>query len=68
MVIQHFGNIELLKYPKTAFICSRKIPASTVLKCYDWAIKQREKGNGVISGFYSQIEKDVLYYSQTHYF
>jgi hypothetical protein len=48
---QLLGNEELLKLPKTAFLCSRKILASTVLKCYDWAIEQREKGNCVISGF-----------------
>ncbi|MBN1950927.1 MAG: hypothetical protein JW801_06965 [Bacteroidales bacterium] len=56
------GNTDLLKLPKTAFLCSRKVPASVVLKCYDWAIEQREKGNCVISGFHSQIEKDVLHY------
>ncbi len=58
----HIGNLELLKLPKTAFLCSRKVPASIVLKCYDWAIQQREQGNCVISGFHSQIEKDVLHY------
>jgi len=52
----------LLNNPKTAFLCSRKIPASAVLKCYDWAIEQREKGNCVISGFHSRLEKDVLCY------
>ena len=56
------GNIELLKLPKTAFLCSRQVPASVVLKCYDWAIEQREKNVCVISGFHSQIEKDVLHY------
>lgn len=56
------GNIELLKLHKNAFLCSRKIPASVVLKCYDWAIAQREAGNCVISGFHSQLEKDVLHY------
>ncbi len=56
------GNIELLKLHKTAFLCSRKIPASVVLKCYDWAIAQRETNNCVISGFHSQLEKDVLHY------
>lgn len=56
------GNNELLQLKKTAFLCSRKIPAETVLKCYDWAIQQREKGNCVISGFHSPIEKDVLHY------
>jgi hypothetical protein len=33
-----------------------------VLKCYDWAIDQRDKGNCVISGFHSKIEKDVFHY------
>jgi len=56
------GNKELLKLKKTAFLCSRKIPASAVLKCYDWAIEQREKGNCVISGFHSKLEKDVFHY------
>lgn len=57
-----FGNKELLSHPKTAFLCSRNISASAVLKCYDWAIAQREVGNCIISGFHSQIEKDVLHY------
>ncbi|PIP40017.1 DNA-binding protein [Candidatus Desantisbacteria bacterium CG_4_9_14_3_um_filter_40_11] len=54
----HFKN----RIFRTAFLCSREIPASVVLKCYDWAIKQREKGNCVISGFHSKIEKDVFHY------
>lgn len=63
MVIEaQIGNVELLKLRKTAFLCSRKIPASTVLKCYDWAIAQREAGTCIISGFHSTIEKDVLQY------
>lgn len=61
-ILEHVGSIDLLKLSKTAFLCSRKIPASVVLKCYDWAIEQREQGNCVISGFHSQIEKDVLHY------
>lgn len=59
---EHIGNKALLKLNKTAFLCSRKVPASTVLKCYDWAIQQREEGNCIVSGFHSQIEKDVLHY------
>ena len=59
---EHVGNKALLKLNKTAFLCSRKVPASIVLKCYDWAIQQREEGNCIISGFHSQIEKDVLHY------
>ncbi|MBI5206552.1 MAG: DNA-binding protein [Candidatus Firestonebacteria bacterium] len=62
VIVEHIGNIDLLKLHKTAFLCSRKIPASVVLKCYDWAISQRDAGNCIISGFHSKIEKDVLYY------
>lgn len=62
MITASCGNIELLKVPKTAFLCSRNIPASAVLKCYDWAIEQREKRNCIISGFHSKIEKDVFHY------
>ena len=58
----HIGNYELLKLNKTAFLCSRKVPASAVLKCYDWAISQREEGNCIISGFHSKLEKDVLHF------
>lgn len=61
-ILGHIGNLEHLKLPKTAFLCSRQMPASAVLKCYDWAIAQREAGNCIISGFHSQIEKDVLHY------
>jgi len=62
MIASSLGNMELLKLPKTAFLCSRDIPASVVLKCYDWAIEQRESGSCVISGFHSRIEKDVFHY------
>jgi len=61
-IIDHIGNLELLKLKKTAFLCSREIPASIVLKCYDWAIAQRNERNCVIGGFHSKIEKDVLHY------
>lgn len=60
--METIGNTELLKLHKTAFLCSRKVPASVVLKCYDWATQQRDEGNCVISGFHSQLEKDVLHF------
>jgi len=60
--MEYFGNKDLLKQSKTAFLCSRSITASAVLKCYDWAIAQREAGNCIISGFHSQLEKDVFHY------
>jgi hypothetical protein len=56
------GNEEILKLHKTAFLCSRTYPSSIVLKAYDWAIALRDSGKCVISGFHSQIEKDVFHY------
>ncbi|MDD3023144.1 MAG: hypothetical protein PHE26_04515 [Syntrophomonadaceae bacterium] len=41
---------------------SRRVPAVAVLKCYDWAIAWREAGRCIISGFHSQMKKDVLHY------
>ena len=60
--MQYLGNKEILKQHKIAFLCSRRCPAHIILKSYDWAIEQREKGNCIISGFHSQIEKDVFHY------
>jgi hypothetical protein len=59
---QKIGDPGLLVCKKKTFLCSRIIPASAVLKCYDWAIEQRNNGTCVISGFHSQLEKDVLHY------
>ena len=61
-IIAYLGNTELLKLPKTAFLCSRQVPAGVVLKCYYWAIAQRDAGRCIISGFHSQLEKDVMHY------
>ncbi|MFO0794865.1 MAG: DNA-processing protein DprA [Candidatus Brocadiaceae bacterium] len=60
--LNFIGNKQLLEHHKVAFLCSRKCPADIILKSYDWAIEQREKGVCVISGFHSKIEKDVLHY------
>ncbi|TLD40515.1 MAG: putative DNA processing chain A [Candidatus Jettenia ecosi] len=60
--INYVGNKQVLENYKISFLCSRKCPADIILKSYDWAIEQREKGNCVISGFHSKIEKDVLHY------
>jgi len=62
MIKESLGNTDLLKLSQKAFLCSRQVPASVVLKCYDWTIEQREQSVCVISGFHSQIEKYVLQY------
>jgi|AntAceMinimDraft_18_1070375.scaffolds.fasta_scaffold36975_2 predicted Rossmann fold nucleotide-binding protein DprA/Smf involved in DNA uptake len=56
----YLGNKEILKEYKVAFFCSQKCPSHLILKSYDWAIEQRDKGVCIISGFHSKIEKDVL--------
>ena len=58
----YLGNKDFLLVPKIGFLCSRKVPAEIILKTYDWAIEQREKGVCVVSGFHSKIEKDVFHY------
>jgi len=58
--MEYLGNTDLLKLPKTAFLCSQKCPAEVVLKCYDWAKQQREAGCCIVCGNHSQIEKDVF--------
>ena len=58
--LKHIGNKDLMALFKTGFLCSRQIPAKAVLNCYDWAIKIRDEGKCVISGFHSALEKDVF--------
>lgn len=60
--MHYLGNKNILTNYKIGFLCSRKVPAEKILKIYDWAIEQREKGICVVSGFHSKIEKDVFHY------
>lgn len=58
--LKFLGNKEILKHYKIGFLCSRKVPPDIVLKTYDWAKERREKGSCIVSGFHSQLEKDVF--------
>jgi hypothetical protein len=60
--MEMLGSKAIWKLPKSAFLCSRKVPAAQVLKCYDWAIAMRDAGKCVMLGAHSQLEKDVLHY------
>ncbi len=62
MYYKSIGNRELLRLHKVAFLCSRTCPADIPIKSSDWAIKQRDTGNCIISGFHSKIEKDIFHY------
>lgn len=58
-----FGNTALLGAPdKVAFLASRFLSSSAVLKCYEWAARVRDGGRCVIGGFQSPTERDVLLY------
>lgn len=59
-IVKWIGNKDILNAKKTAFLCSSKYSATSVLKSYDWAREQKKLGNCVISGFHSSIEKDVF--------
>ena len=58
--METWGNKDILKLEKTAFLCSQKCPANIVLKSYDWAKEQRDLGKCIVCGNHSQIEKDVF--------
>ena len=58
--IRSLGNAKIIHHHKTAFLCSRRYPARAVLHIYDWAKAMRERGECVISGFHSLLERDVL--------
>lgn len=58
--MNYLGNQDILKNKKTAFLCSRKCPSGIILKTLDWAKERKNAGDCVISGFHSQIEKDVF--------
>ena len=62
MQVEYLGNQELLKLKKTAFLASSTISSETVLRCYDWATEMRNRGEGVVSGFSSKLEQDVLHF------
>ena len=65
--IQMIGNAALLELPgKVAFLSSRRVTPTAVMRCYDWATEVRDGAAGiralpcVIGGFQSALEKDVL--------
>lgn len=61
-MLNHLGNDNIIRLDKTAFLCSRRVPASIVLKSFDWAREMCRIQRCVISGNHSQIEKDVFHF------
>ena len=59
-MLSYFGNKNIIKNQKIAFLCSRKCPSDIIIKSLDWAKNKKNNGNCIISGFHSRIEKDVF--------
>ena len=51
----------MLALPKTALFCSARCPGKVILTTYDQAVRWRDTGRCVISGFHSPVEKDCLH-------
>jgi len=62
MQIEYIGNKSLLDCHKTAFFCSRTVSGGAIMRCLDWATEMAERGETVIGGFQSKIERDVLHF------
>ena len=60
--VEYLGNRDLLGCHKWGFLASRMVPASEVLRCYDWASERAAAGDCVVSGFSSRLERDVLHF------
>ncbi len=55
------GPLSFLRLEKTALYCSRKCPGDAILEAMDQALRWRESGRCIISGFHSPIEKECLH-------
>ena len=54
------GNLDVLDLSKTALFCSARSPGHTILAAYDQAVRWRDDGRCVISGFHSPVKKECL--------
>lgn len=58
--IDYVGNVELLNKSLLGIFSSAKCPASLILKAHDHAKEIRDGEMGVISGFHSPAEREIL--------
>ena len=56
----YLGDITLLKREKVGFLASRRVPPEAVMRSLGWAMRMRDGGVCVMSGFQSLLEKEVL--------
>jgi predicted Rossmann fold nucleotide-binding protein DprA/Smf involved in DNA uptake len=58
--LNYIGNIKLINHPILSIFSSAKCPASLILKAHDYAKEIRDSEIGIISGFHSPAEQEVL--------
>ena len=59
----YLGNKDLLNRITIGFLASRKLPLNVILPTLDWAVEISNRTDvTAMSGFQSQMEKDVLRY------
>jgi predicted Rossmann fold nucleotide-binding protein DprA/Smf involved in DNA uptake len=59
-IITALGNLDILQNNAVAVFCSNKCPGNIILKTHDLMRQIRGKGNTVISGFHSAVERECL--------
>lgn len=47
---------------RIAFLASSKMSSESIMRCYDWATEVSRQDVEVVSGFSSQLERDVLHF------
>ncbi len=58
--VDYLGKIEIINQPMMAVFSSAQCPASLILKAHDYAREIRDGSLGLISGFHSPAEQEVL--------
>ena len=54
------GNVDLLRDPLHALLCSKACPGDKIIEAIDVAQRWRSENRSVISGFHTAVEKECL--------
>lgn len=56
----HVGNIDLIDYPHTAFLCSRNVPTPKINAIIEWAQNVTDSSVCMVCGFQTSVEYQVV--------
>lgn len=57
---RHIGDLKILQRKKVSFLSSRVMSETARISAKQWALRQTQTGDAVVSGFQSPLEKEVL--------